>query len=500
MTDSHRPHYHFLPAHGWMNDPNGLIFAGGRYHLFYQYNPFGNVWNSIHWGHASSADLVHWQHHPLALTPEAGSFDEDGVFSGCAVLDGETPTLMYTAHRFLEGGAELQVLSLATSDASLLEWTKHPRNPVLEADSAPLAVTGFRDPFLWREGQTWHLAVGAGLEYGPGLVLHYTSNHLLEWNYQGVLLQAALEPDLKPEPNAAPGLARRLGFWECPCFMALEDPASPLEGKSSHVLLVSRIPQRDVRYFVGHYDGLRLRPTLEGALDVQGCFYAPQSFQDASGRTLCFGWLAEEGAAGLGHPRPGSEWNGVMSLPRVLTLERGRLHQTPAPELEALRFETLLDLERVLESGVQQVLPVQGDALELELTFRLEGLTSFELALRCSPDLREDGAGEETRLHFEEASGVLSLDRSRSSASNSTAHVSQTILSLADSRDNTSPTLTLRVFLDASVLEVFTLGQSLSARIYPSRADSLGIALMARGENLQVRVQIWALEDVWDEG
>ena len=498
MTDSHRPHYHFLPVSGWMNDPNGLIFAGGRYHLFYQYNPLGNVWNSIHWGHASSADLVHWQHHPLALAPEAGSIDQDGVFSGCAVLDGEIPTLMYTAHRFLAEGAELQVLSLATSDASLLEWTKHPRNPVLEADSAPLALTGFRDPFVWREGQTWHLAVGAGLEHGPGLVLHYVSNHLLEWNYLCVLLQAALEPELRPEPNAAPGLARRLGFWECPCFMALEDPFNPLEDQSWHVLLVSRIPQRDVRYFVGYYDGLCLQPTLEGALDVQGCFYAPQSFQDPLGRTLCFGWLAEDGAAGIGQPRPGSAWNGVMSLPRVLTLERGRLHQTPAPELEALRVETLLDLEMVLESGIQQVLPVQGDALELELTFRLEGLTSFELVLRRSPDLPEDDAGEETRLCFEVASWVLSLDRSHSSAPYSNAHASQTVLPLADSSDHTSPTLTLRVFLDASVLEVFTLGQSLSARIYPNRADSLGVALMARGENPQAVVRIWALEDVWD--
>jgi len=187
-----------------------------------------------------------------------------------------------------------------------------------------------------------------------------------------------------------------------------------------------------------------------------------------------------------------------MSLPRVLTLERGHLHQTPAPELEALRIQTLLDLERVLESGVQQVLPVQGDALELELTFRLQGLTSFELALRRSPDLPEDDTGEETRLYFEVASGVLSLDRSRSSACSSAAHASQTILSLTDSRNKTSPTLTLRVFLDASVLEVFALGQSLSARIYPSRFDSLGVALMARGENPRVRVRIWALEDVWE--
>ncbi|MBC7646374.1 MAG: glycoside hydrolase family 32 protein [Pseudopedobacter sp.] len=488
QTDPHRPHYHFLPPYGWMNDPNGLIFMGERYHLFYQYNPHGNVWDTIHWGHASSANLFHWTHHPLALAPEVGGIDGDGVFSGCAVLNGQTPTLMYTAHRFLKGGAEHQVLALATSNEEMLEWVKHPANPVLEAESARLALTGFRDPFVWREGDGWHLAVGAGLEHGPGLVLHYTSNNLLEWDYRGELLRAALEPDLMPEPNAAPGLEKRLGFWECPCFFPLKDG-----GNLCYVLLLSRIPQRDVHYFVGQYDGSSLHPALEGQLDVNGCFYAPQTFQDSTGRTLCFGWLAEDGAAGVGLPRLESAWNGVMSLPRVLSLCGGRLHQTPAPELEGLRDAELFNGEIALEDGIQQVLPVQGDALELELTLKLEGLKSFSVALRRSPD-GLPGEREETWMHFDASTRVLRLDRSRSSLHGSSMLLSQLELPL-----EAEETLTLRIFLDASTLEVFAAGLTLSSRIYPSRADSRGVALLARGERPSARVKIWSLEDVWKE-
>ena len=99
QTDPHRPHYHFLPPANWLNDPNGLIQWNGEYHMFYQYNPNGPFHGTIHWGHAVSADLVHWRHLPIALAPEAGTADEDGCWSGCAVDDSGVPTLIYSGHR-----------------------------------------------------------------------------------------------------------------------------------------------------------------------------------------------------------------------------------------------------------------------------------------------------------------------------------------------------------------------------------------------------------------
>ena len=474
-----------------MNDPNGLIFAGGRYHLFYQYNPHSNVWDTIHWGHASSADLLHWQHHPIALAPEPGSIDGDGVFSGCATLNGETPTLMYTAHRFLENGGEHQVLALATSDALMLEWVKHPRNPVLEAASVPLALTGFRDPFLWREADGWHLAVGAGLERGPGLILHYTSPNLLEWDYQCELLRGILEPHHRANPADPLGLQTRYGFWECPNFFAPPDNTRAGEPAGEHVLLVSRIPERDVWAFIGDYDGRRFHPRAQGAFGA-GLFYAPQTFRDGGGRTLCFGWIPERGPEGAGSPRLESEWNGVMSLPRVLTLEAGRLMQRPAPELEALRSRPVYDGELTLESDVLEPLPFSGDALELKFEVELDGLEFWRMALRGSSEGAQD-----YWLVYDALKHTLSVDLERSSFWESGAddpNAAWVTLKLEPQH-----TLRLHVFLDASVLEVFVDGQALTSRLYSSGGQGWSLALFARGPSPRTRMQVWALEDVWEQ-
>ena len=117
-ADPHRPQYHFLPAANWMNDPNGPIYWQGQYHMFYQYNPNGAYWGDMHWGHAVSPDLVHWKHLPVALAPTAGGPDKDGVFSGCAIVDGGVPTVLYT-------GVNPEVQCLATSDDRLINWEKY---------------------------------------------------------------------------------------------------------------------------------------------------------------------------------------------------------------------------------------------------------------------------------------------------------------------------------------------------------------------------------------
>src|SRR6201987_1407541 len=139
-ADRLRPKYHLLPAANWMNDPNGPIFYRGRYHMFYQYNPSGAFWGTMHWAHASSPDMIHWQHEPIALAPTPGGYDRDGVFSGSAVLDGNTPNLIYTgvlpaaspSEITLDGQHQLrEVQCLATStDTDLRSWRKLPE-PVI---------------------------------------------------------------------------------------------------------------------------------------------------------------------------------------------------------------------------------------------------------------------------------------------------------------------------------------------------------------------------------
>jgi beta-fructofuranosidase len=169
----HRPRYHFTAARQWINDPNGLCFHAGRYHLYYQYNPAAPRWGDIHWGHASSADLVNWRDEPVALKPSPG-FDEGGCFSGSFALVSGVPTLYYTGYT-----AERQVQCAATS-SDLLSWTKHPERCI---DTPPPGVgaTDFRDPYVFRHGGRWYMAVGASIRSERGQVLLYRSEDGVAW-------------------------------------------------------------------------------------------------------------------------------------------------------------------------------------------------------------------------------------------------------------------------------------------------------------------------------
>src|ERR1700757_5393158 len=169
-ADPLRPQFHLLPARNWMNDPNGPIYWNGHYHMFFQYNPNAAVWGDMHWAHAVSPDMIHWRHMPVALAPAPGWDDADGCFTGSAVDDNGTATILYTGVKSvaaeratLRDGAnnfrEVQCLATST-DPQLLSWTKW-KTPVIQPPEDPL-LTGFRDPFLWRDRDVWYLGVGSG--------------------------------------------------------------------------------------------------------------------------------------------------------------------------------------------------------------------------------------------------------------------------------------------------------------------------------------------------
>ena len=177
ITDPHRPRFHFTAPRNWLNDPNGLCFRDGVFHLFYQHNPHAPIHGSIHWGHATSTDLVHWADQPIALAPGApGEPDADGCWSGVLVDDAGIPTIVYTG---LRGDQQRPCVAVGSQD--LTTWVKDPGNPVIDEPPEGLQLGGFRDHCVWREGGEWHQIIGSGIQGRGGTALLYRSTDLRNW-------------------------------------------------------------------------------------------------------------------------------------------------------------------------------------------------------------------------------------------------------------------------------------------------------------------------------
>lgn len=448
-----------------MNDPNGLLQWQGRYHLFYQYNPAGAFHGTIHWGHAVTDDLVHWQDLPIALAPTPGGPDKDGVYSGCGFDNNGTPTVMYT-------GVRPQVQCIATaddpSDPDLVSWTTHPANPVIPDSPEGMPVEGFRDPFVWREADGWYCVIGSGVTGEGGNILLYRSADLLSWEYLGELCK---------------GVEAETGrMWECPNFFPLGD---------KHVLLISPIPLRKVLYLVGEYRDHRFTPEHTAIVDDGGCYYAPQAMLDAQGRRLMWGWLREDRDV---ETQKASGWSGVMSLPTELSLTPdGRLAVRPVAEVEALRGAHTQVADQEIGDGPTVPLGgVSGDRLELILTLDPGDAAEVWLSVLRSPD-----GVEETRIVYDHASREVWVDRERSTLDTvpSRARRGAPVVPNADG------SLGLRVFVDGSVIEIYAAdGSSLTSRVYPTRTDSVGVGVGARGGTARVRdVNAWTMQPIWTD-
>jgi beta-fructofuranosidase len=300
--DPLRPAYHLQAPALWMNDPNGPISFQGRYHVFYQHNPYGTEWGHMHWGHAVSRDLVHWEHWPIALAPSQDR-GEEHCFSGCCVDHDGTPTILYTSIGPKTPAGDGAVQWLATSDDGLRTWRKHPANPVMTLKlHGDLKVKDWRDPFVWREGDDWFAVLGGHRDGGKGCALIYKSKNLVDWTFLNVLMEGT-------ERN-----------WECPNFFKLGD---------KWVLLYSADDKpRLAKYYTGTLTkDYKFRPEHHGVLDHSPTFYAPTTALAPDGRRLLWGWASVKGDG----------WNGCLTLPRVLTLRPdGRLGIEPAKEVASL--------------------------------------------------------------------------------------------------------------------------------------------------------------------
>ena len=306
--DPARPQYHFRAPANWMNDPNGPIFHRGYYHMFYQHNPYGDGWGHMHWGHARSKDLVHWEHLPIALWPSEDK-GEKHCFSGCAALNAKgEPMIFYTSI----GHPKPHCWIALPEDEDLLRWKKFEGNPILTEESPGIPYYDFRDPFVFQHQGRTYMVHGGNLNKAKGgqavVTLYEAENpELTKWKYRSILFQ-------HPDPKVV--------NIECPLFFAIND---------KFVLITS--PHRACDYFVGNFDPVAGKFTSEqsGMLDYSDQFYAPNTCVDDKGRRILWGWVR-----GFKDKRG---WNGCLSVPRVLSLENGRLIQKPAPEVAALRTD-----------------------------------------------------------------------------------------------------------------------------------------------------------------
>jgi beta-fructofuranosidase len=299
---------HFAPAGGWLNDPNGLIEHRGIHHLFFQHNPHQLAMGNMCWGHAISRDLLTWTEQPIALSPGPGSYDEEGCWSGCAVHDGEGVTVIYSGNK---GGVQLPCLAHALDDG-LVRWEKSADNPVIPGRPPVGGVTDMRDHSVRWDGERWRQVVAGGAS-GVGMLFAYSSDDLVAWSWDGVFLRAA--------DAALPGQ-----IWECPDVFEAD-------GQLAAIISVVTASRPLVIWVAGSADGGALRPRRWGTVDYGDRLYAPQSYLDQQGRRIMFGWLQTQAdPATRGEPNAGT-----ISLPRILTVAKGRLHQAPAAELRQRR-------------------------------------------------------------------------------------------------------------------------------------------------------------------
>jgi len=470
-SDPRRPQFHLLPAANWMNDPNGPIYFRGKYHMFYQYNPDGAFWGDMHWGHAISPDMVHWKHLPVALAPTPGGPDTDGCFSGTAVVQDGQVVLLYTGVRLvpeaqatIKDGAHsyLETQCLATSnDPELRTWTKLPA-PVIATPPAGLAVTGFRDPSPWRQGDWWYMTIGSGIEGKGGAVLLYKSKDLRTWEFVHILAQREGSIALVPEHQDAREV------WECPEFFALG---------SKHVLIYSTSGK--AYWLVGSLDPqtMKYHQEIAGVLDF-GSFYAPKTQLDKAGNRILWGWIPETRKL---EEHKAAGWAGMMSLPRVLSMGGdGRLRIGVASEVDQLRkHQQVLHATANEEKNQRQIdgLRIEGGCGEIECTVRRDA-QPFELSLRSAEESSETWI---TLKYDPLHSGQVSIDGA------------PLAVALGEKEN-----LKLHLYIDGSVIEVFVNGQAAcTRRFYPAGNGERDVRMQWTGKTVGIAsLSVWQLTPI----
>ena len=485
--EPHRPQFHFTPPAKWMNDPNGMFYLEGEYHLSYQYYPDSTVWGPMHWGHAVSRDLVRWEHLPVALYPDSLGY----IFSGGSVVDTadtsgfgsrENPPVVaafthHNAEAEKAGQDDFQNQSIAWSLDRGRSWTKYEGNPVLKNATG---IRDFRDPkIVWYEPEgKWVMALAV-----YDRVQFYGSPDLKAWTYLSDF--------------GIPGDTR---LWECPDLFPLQDPET---GQTKWVLLVSIQQEAPnggtaTSYFIGDFDGTRFiaNPAQQQWLDYGTDNYAFVTWDNAPtgpGERIGIGWMSNWQYA---QQVPTGTWRSAMTLPRVLSLRSDygtfSLNSSPVKALEALR-KGRTDLGRLTISGERIFAGAFSPArCELLLHTDMEQTTAslFGMALT-------NGNGDRLILGFDRENQLMWVDRRRSGPEGFSEdffkgpHTAP--LNMEDFED-------LRIYLDVASLEVFA-GQgalNFTGIFFPSEPFSTLTLWADRGQWVLESGVVFDLGNIWE--
>lgn len=430
--ESFRPVYHHTPAYGWMNDPNGMFYKDGVYHLYFQYNPYGSVWGNMHWGHSTSTDLMHWKFEGCAIVPDAWG----AIFSGSCVVDHENTAgfgkeavvAFYTSAKSTPWG-DIQMQSMAYSLDNGKTFTKYEGNPILTSSEKD-----FRDPkvFWYAPGKHWVmiLAVGQHMEI-------YSSVNLKEW---------------KKESEFGAMQGAHGGVWECPDLVEI-----PVEGtrEKKWVLICNLNPGGPfggsaAQYFVGSFDGKKFvneSPTQTKWMDWGKDNYATVTWNNApDGRCIALGWMSNWQYA---NNVPTRQYRSANTLARDLTLYReGQelyLKSTPSVEVKKARGEKVSISSFKVSDKHEVMLFNDGQgAYEIEMVIQNAGSSKIGFAL-----LNEKG--EKVDMYYDLNRKLFVMDRSESGI----VDFSRDFPAVTVAPVNTDKELTLRLFVDCSSVEAF---------------------------------------------
>lgn len=464
-----RPCFHLTPRVGWMNDPNGFSYYKGMYHLFYQYNPYSTMWGPMHWGHAVSKDLLHWEHLPVALAPDYPYDDKNGCFSGSAIeLDDGRHLIIYTGAGFngyhADGSVrEKQTQCLAIGDG--VNYVKVEGNPVIDGSSLPegSSTSDFRDPKIWREDDGTYRAVIANL--GPdhsGQILMYTSEDAMTWKYSHVVSR---------------NKGRYGIMWECPDLFELDGRDVLLVSPQDMIAEGHRfISGNGTLYIVGDVDkqtGELSEVTLE-PIDNGIDFYATQTVLTPDGRRVMVAWMQNWDSIPVS--AQGGRWFGEMTLPRELSVRNDRLYQWPIRELEDCRKNQVIHKDVVVDRTPVELDDVRGRVVDLLINVRPvdEANPYKEFVVWFAQDDRFHCS-----LRYRPAEGRLTMSRIHAGSRRASVHHRKCDVADATSR------LSLRLVMDKYSVEVFVNGgiHALTMTI-PTAVSADRITFSSRGETI----------------